>query len=91
MAKKVSDIEEIKQALKDKKAVVGTERVLKELKKAKLSKIYAASNCREETLNSTMHDAKLQNVEVLMLKQPNDELGVLCKKPFLISIIGISK
>ena len=92
MAKKaVSGIEEIKKALKDKKAVIGSERTFKEIRKGSIVKVYLASNCSAETETNIGHYAKLQNIEVVKIKQPNDELGVLCKKPFLISVIGLLK
>ena len=41
--------------------------------------------------NDISHYAKLAKVDVAKLKLPNDELGVLCKKQFLISVLGIAK
>ncbi|MBW3003821.1 50S ribosomal protein L30e [Candidatus Woesearchaeota archaeon] len=82
-------IEDVKNALKAGKAVLGTERTIKQLKLGKLSKVFVTSNCPEDIKSDIQHYAKLANIEVVQLKQPNDELGTLCKKPFAISVISI--
>lgn len=69
------------------KLVLGSERNLKLLKRDKLKRVYLASNCKEEV----REEVKRGKVEVIELKVPNSELGMLCKKPFSISIIGLSR
>jgi ribosomal protein L30E len=86
-----NDIEDIKKLLKTDKLVVGTERTIKNLKKGTLSKVFLSANCSENVENDISHYAKLAKVDVAKLKLPNDELGVLCKKQFLISVLGIAK
>jgi large subunit ribosomal protein L30e len=82
-------IEEVKKLIKQKKVVIGSERALKSLRQNKLAKVMLAVNCKKETLETVMHYAKINQAEVVTLKYPNDELGVLCKKPFSISVLGI--
>jgi len=82
-------IDEIKKGLKDKKAVIGTARSLKALKLGKVKKVFITSNCPASVKKDIKYYAKLSNVEVVQLKQPNDELGALCKKPFSISVISL--
>lgn len=84
-------ISEIKKALKTKKVILGSEMTLKGLKQAKIQKIYLASNCPATQKRDITHLSKLSKVEIVELKQPNDELGTLCKKPFAISVISIPK
>lgn len=72
-----------------KKLIYGTERNLKLLKNERLKKIYLASNCREEIRRDISIYGK--NVEVVNLNTTNNETGVVCKKPFSISIIGLTK
>ncbi|MEA3430004.1 MAG: ribosomal L7Ae/L30e/S12e/Gadd45 family protein [Nanoarchaeota archaeon] len=94
MAKKVvisKAIEEIKEALKNGKAVIGSERSIKLLRTGEISKIFVTSNCPENMKNDINHYADLAKVEVVHLKQPNDELGIICKKPFAISLISVLK
>jgi len=84
-------ISEIKKALKEGKAIIGTERTLKNLKLGKVSKIYLTSNCPEDVEEDVKYYSKLAKVEVVKLKQPNDELGAICKKPFSVSVLSVVK
>ena len=87
----INPISEIKKALKNKKVIIGTERTLKNLKLGKISKIFLTSNCSEDIKKDIKYYSKLAKVEVVQLKQPNDELGALCKKPFSISVLSVVK
>lgn len=89
MAKKVidKDVEELKKHLKADKIVIGSEQVLKGLKKNIISKVYAASNCKDSA--DMEKYSKLNNTTLVKLKYPNNELGVICRKPFSISALGI--
>ena len=81
-------LEELRKILKEKKVVFGSERTLKMLKNNKLNGIYLASNCPNKVKESIKYYAKLSNVNVVELEQANDELGVICKKPFSISVLA---
>ena len=72
----------------DHKPIIGTERILKNLKTGKLKKILVASNCREQIKKDINYYAKLADVKVIQLDIPNDEVGLVCKKPFSISVLG---
>ena len=92
MAKKKEVSEEIKllkSKVQENKAVIGFETVLKQLKKGKLSQIFLANNCPEKTRGDISHYAKLIDVPLVNLGINNEELGVLCKKNFFISVMGI--
>jgi large subunit ribosomal protein L30e len=84
-------ISEIKTALKEGKVIIGTERTLKNLKLGKVSKIFLTSNCPEDVEEDVKYYSKLAKVEVVKLRQPNDELGALCKKPFSVSVLSVVK
>ncbi len=94
MAKKKELSEELK-LLKDKvkegKAVVGTERVIKALKTGNLIKVFLASNTSEDAKETVEHYANLANISTIILGLDNEELGVLCKKNFFISVVGITE
>ena len=81
-------MEELKKLLKEGKAIIGTNRVMKNLKLGRLKEIYVASNCPHDTLDDIKHYSKLYNVKVNELKENNEELGTICKKPFSISVLG---
>lgn len=84
-------IADIKKLLGSEKLVIGTDEVLKNLKNNKVLKVALSSNCNAETKNDVEHYAGLSEVEVVELDIPNDQLGVVCKKPFNVSIIAILK
>ena len=90
MAKKVIDsvVDEIKKLLKNKEIILGTEKVLKELRIGKLSKVYVSNNAPENIRADLTKYGKLTKVEIVNLKFSNEEIGEICKKPFLISILG---
>lgn len=62
---------------------------IKLLRTGKLAEVYLAANFPSE--NEIVNLAKLTETKISKLKQTNDELGALCKKPFAISIIGLKK
>ena len=82
-------MKDLKEALKEKKVVMGTKSTLRLLKIGKLKKVYTASNCPENIKDDVSHYAKISNIEVVDLKENNEELGTLCKKSFFISVLGI--
>lgn len=92
MAKKIitdKNIKEIKKNIKEKKVIIGTEKCLKALRKNEIKKVFITSNCQEKTEEKINYYAKLNNVEVVKLNKRNDELGIICKKPFNISMLCI--
>lgn len=93
MAEKVvdKDIVDIHKLLKGKNIVIGTEKTLKNLKLGKISKVYISSNCSEKVMDSIEHYSRLSKAVMIKLKYPNDELGILCKKPFSISVLSVPK
>jgi len=91
MAKKKEidpNITELKEVLENKKAIIGTELTLKRIKQDKVSKVFLSSNCPEDVLDDINHYAKLSKFTVVRLSQPNTELGIVCKKPFSVCIVG---
>lgn len=91
MAVKAGDknITEIRKLLKSKGILVGTERTLKNLKLGRIKKIYLSANCAERTKETIKHYAG--PTEIIKLRYPNDELGLLCKKSFSISVLSVPK
>ena len=82
---------EIKKLIKAKDLVIGTERTIKNLKLGKVEKVIISSNCAENVVNDLNHYAGLSKTEAIRVNYPNDELGVICKKPFFISVLSILK
>ncbi len=89
--KKTLSSTEIKKLIKEKNLVIGTERTIKNLKTGKVEKVILSSNCSEATLNNLRHYTELNKTETIRVNYPNNELGVICKKPFSISVLSILK
>ncbi len=79
---------DLKKDLKEKKPIIGSDRTLKALKNGKLERIYMASNTKEDIKEDIKYYSKLANVKVIELKEDNSKLGIICKKPFNISVIS---
>lgn len=81
--------EDIKKMLKSEQVIIGTERTIKELKIGKVKKVLIASNCRGNIEKILRHHADIAKAGFIKLGYPNDELGIICKKPFSISVLGL--
>ena len=90
MAKKITSAE-IKKLLKSGNVILGTERAVKGLKLGKIDKVFVSSNCPSRSENDLNYYARLSGAELHKLEYPNDELGVICKKPFSISVLAVVK
>lgn len=86
-----ANISELKKLLKADKIVLGTERTLKLLKLGNATLVFISSNCPEDVKKDVEYYAKLSTVSVVHLKQPNDELGILCKKPYPVSVLSVTQ
>ncbi|MFC1648545.1 ribosomal L7Ae/L30e/S12e/Gadd45 family protein [Nanoarchaeota archaeon] len=79
---------EIKKILGTDKIIIGTDRALKCMKRGEAEKVFIASNCPDKIKRELEHYAGISEVELEFLEIPNEELGVLCKKPFSVSLIA---
>lgn len=84
-------MDELTAGLKQDKLVIGTKQTIKALRKIAVSKIFLASNCPQIIEDDINYYAKLVDIPVEKLSIKCDELGTQCKKPFLISVVGIAK
>jgi len=82
---------DIKQYLKTDKLILGTQGVLKNLRNAKLEKVFVSSNCPQDVLSDIEKYSGFSKTEIVQLEVPNNELGVICRKPFAVSVIGLLK
>lgn len=91
MVKKQIMDKEIKELIENKNLIIGTKRTMRYLKLGKIEKIYLSSNCKEDIKADLEYYTKITPIQIIQLKYPNDELGILCKKPFPISVLSILK
>ena len=90
MNKKI-DAVEIKKMLKSGSIVIGTERTIKKMKLGRVQKVLISSNCPNNVEKDINYYAGLSGAELHKLDYPNDELSVICKKPFSISVLALLK
>ena len=91
MAKKVAEIDaELRKLLASDKLVLGTDETVKLLRQGKLQKVFFASNCKLSTKEDLAQYCKLGEVECVELAKSNEEIGMICKKPFAISVVGVT-
>ena len=82
-------IKDVREALKEKTAVIGLERTMKLMRQGKVKKVFVSANTTATAKDDIRHYGTLLNVAIEELKLTNEELGTLCKKPFSISVIGV--
>ena len=82
-------LKKYRKAIKEENVIIGTKQVLKNLKLGKISKVYVTSNCPKAVKQDLKNYSSIFDIEVVQLKTPNTELGVLSKKPFSISVLGL--
>ena len=87
--KNIDETEYLKAKAQQKEVIIGTDRVMKELKAKKINQIFIASNCPRKTKEDLTYYAQLASVPIVELKQTNEEVGLLCKKNFMVSVVGI--
>lgn len=84
-------LDEIKANLKGSRLILGTDRTIKGLKSGKMSKVFLSENCSERVRADVDYYGRLGACSVEVLDVPNEELGLLCKKPFSVSVVGLLK
>ncbi|MCG2867851.1 MAG: ribosomal L7Ae/L30e/S12e/Gadd45 family protein [Candidatus Nanopusillus acidilobi] len=80
-----------KKIVDEKRIVIGYNRTLKKIKRGEVEKVFLAKNVPENIKKDIEYYQKLGNFEVEVLNYSNEEVGLLLKKPFKISVISILK
>ncbi len=91
MAAKTITSTEIKKLIKAKGIAMGLERTIKGLKLGKVDTVIISSNCPEKAVKDLDYYAGMGKAEIVKAGYTNEELGVVCKKPFSISVLSILK
>ena len=85
----MTSINEIKKDLGEKKPIIGVDRVKKGINNEELKVVYMCSNWKDKDTLKTLcetHNIKLNELDI-----NNIELGVVCKKPYPIGVLGFLK
>lgn len=84
-------VSQLKKLIENKKMVIGSSVTLKELKKGTVKRVFLSSNIPKKDKDDMEHYAKLSKAEVVETGISNEELGIICKKSFLISVLSEKK
>ena len=83
--------QEIKEAIKEKKIVIGSRTVMKGVKRGIISNIIYASNCPDGTKKDLEHYSNAEFVAIRKFDGNSMQLGEICGKPFNVLLVGITK
>lgn len=75
--------------LKDKKQVFGSKEAIKQINKGNAETIYLAKDCL--FADAILNSAKEKGIEIKKLDISSEQMKVLCKKPFSVSVISVLK
>lgn len=79
----------LQEKVKENNVVFGYNKVIKLLKSSHPKMIVIAKNMPKEKKETILHNAKLSKVEVKEFDNDNVNLGLVCGKPFSVSVLAI--
>ncbi len=80
---------EIRKAAETGKILYGTEQSLKAIRTGEAKLVIVASNTDEKTIRDIQYYCGLSDIRVHNLDGSSGELGTLCGKPFVISVVTV--
>jgi large subunit ribosomal protein L30e len=81
--------DEIQDALKGQKAILGYRQSIKFIKLDEPKLVVIAKNIPESMKKEIEHNAKVSNVRMEVFEGSSKDLGVICGKPYPVSIVVI--
>ena len=86
------DVEKaIGTAVKTGKVVLGANEAVKNAQSGKAKLIVIAANCPAEIRGDIEYYGKLSSVDVVVYKGTSIDLGMACKKPFMVSALTVKE
>ena len=82
-------IQEIQSAVKSENAILGYRKSLQYLKSGSPKMVVMANNIQDNKKREIEHDAKIGNTSLEVFDGSSKDLGVICGKPFPVSVIVI--
>lgn len=79
-------LDELKKLARDEKLTYGSKEALKAIRKGEAKRVFIVSNCPASIKDDIIHYKDMGKFELVELGIPNEEFGIVCKKPFLISV-----
>jgi large subunit ribosomal protein L30e len=96
-AKKVKKKESIdvvkmlKDGAKTSKLVIGTNSVLRGIKRGYIMYAIYANNCSPNIVNNLVYYSKISKIDIKQFNGNSASLGEICGKPFTVQVVGIKK
>ncbi|MEM7816111.1 MAG: ribosomal L7Ae/L30e/S12e/Gadd45 family protein [Candidatus Aenigmatarchaeota archaeon] len=84
-------LNQIKEAEKEKKLVIGSRTVIKGIKRGIIHSVIYASNCPETIRKDLEYYAKNLFISIRQFEGNSLQLGEACGKPFSVLLVGIKK
>jgi len=81
----------IKEKTKEGKILLGFKTVIKSLKSSKPELVVVANNIPDDKRKIVELNAKVSKVQVKEYKKDNVSLGLLCGKPFSVSVLAVKR
>ncbi len=82
---------EIQKLLAEDQLILGTRETEKALRRGELQKILLASNIPENLKERFLFYKEQGYVDVEVLNLDSEELGITCKRPFTILVVGVKR
>jgi ribosomal protein L30E len=82
---------DVKNAVKEKKLLIGSRGVLTAAKTGKISSLIYASNTPRSTVNEITHYVNISGIKIQEYPGNSMQLGELAGKPFSVLLLGIKK
>jgi len=82
---------DLRKLLLAKRLVIGATSTLSGIRNNTIARVIVANNCDRKILKSLEQYSKISGFEIVRLDMPAEEIGVMCKKQFGISVLGILK
>lgn len=85
----VEGVSEVKKLMSASKLVLGSDETVKLLRQGKLVRVFISTNCSPQMKSDLERACGIAEIDVVELNQTSEEIGVLCKKPFAVSVVGV--
>lgn len=82
-------LDELKNALKEKRVIIGSKQTIKNLKLKNVKFVVIANNCPENIKNDIEYYSKLTGIKVEKFDGTAKQLGIFCGKPFSIAALAV--
>ncbi|MFT4310312.1 MAG: ribosomal L7Ae/L30e/S12e/Gadd45 family protein [Candidatus Woesearchaeota archaeon] len=83
------ELQSVKKAVVAQKVIIGTKLTLKSIKNGSLHEVVYTKNTPDFVKKDIIYYCSLRNIPARELSLTNKELGVVCRKPFHVSVLAI--